>query len=91
MKVDYAEPAYRDGSGHIWSRFSVIKPDGSRLMVRQCYFAVAGPDLSGPLEQSIAATPSWSTASEWYWSAARPGSRINFTLAVTVAEPLFYW
>jgi len=60
-------------------------------MVRQCYFAVAGPDLSGPLEQSIAATPSWSSSyTNWVYrkpipvagSASWSGAQTNYQVPV---------
>ncbi|HNT34510.1 MAG TPA: archaeosortase/exosortase family protein, partial [bacterium] len=80
------EPAWMDQSGHTWSSFSVEKPDGSRRLVRQCYFSVALDPGFTDMEHLLAKAVSWPDASSWYWAAARPGSTVRTTLAVTVEE-----
>ena len=79
-------PAQRDEQGHTWSRFRVVRRDGTEAVVRQCYFAVPREPTARTLEGLIAGARSWPDASSWYWAAARPGSAVEATLAVTVAE-----
>jgi exosortase/archaeosortase family protein len=79
-------PAERDARGHVWSRFRAVAPDGTESTVRQAYFAVAPGSGGARLEDLIGGARSWPDASAWYWAAARPGSRVAATLAVTVTE-----
>jgi exosortase/archaeosortase family protein len=81
-------PALVDATGRTWSSFRVTRADGSQSLVRQCYFAVSpsGGEAPKDLEDWIRGAPSWPDASSWYWSAARPGSKVRATLAITVAE-----
>ncbi|MCC6698850.1 MAG: archaeosortase/exosortase family protein [Candidatus Hydrogenedentes bacterium] len=81
-----ALPSVRDTDGHVWSRFRYVPPTGGRLEVQQCYFSVSGESSGGALEDWIRGAPSWPDISAWYWAAARPGSPVRTTLAVTVAE-----
>ncbi|MCC6485901.1 MAG: archaeosortase/exosortase family protein [Candidatus Hydrogenedentes bacterium] len=81
-----ARSSLRDADGHTWSRFSYIPPGGGRLEVRQCYFSISREARGGALEDWIQDAPSWPDISAWYWAAARPGSEVHTTLAVTVAE-----
>jgi exosortase/archaeosortase family protein len=81
-------PALVDGRGRTWSRFAVTRDDGTTSAVRQCYFAVAPPEGAAPreLERWLSGARSWPDASSWYWRAARPGSGVRATLAITVCE-----
>ncbi|MBL7646170.1 MAG: exosortase/archaeosortase family protein [Candidatus Hydrogenedentes bacterium] len=83
-----ALPAERDAQGHLWSRFSAVHPDGRSYVVRQCFFSVDSGSVkaSNRLEDWTTGRPSWPDSSSWYWAAARPGSEVGHTLAVTIAE-----
>lgn len=75
-----------DADGHRWSRFRATHRDGRVVTVRQCYFALP-PDVDGDRIASILADAhSWPDAAAWYWHAARPGSSVTSTLAITIAE-----
>jgi len=80
--------AVRDRSAKGWSRFRVDQPDGSGLLVRQCYLALGEGGHGLDLADMIAgADSSWPDASAWYWSAALGGSEVRSTLAVTISSP----
>jgi exosortase/archaeosortase family protein len=79
-------PAFRDLQGHTWARFHVVRKDGSEVTVRQCYFAIPRETSAERLEDLTSGARSWPDASSWYWAAAKPGTEVEATLAVTVTE-----
>jgi hypothetical protein len=79
-------PAIRDAEGNTWSRFRVVRPDGTEIAVRQCYFAILPDESPESLEALIIGARSWPDVSSWYWNAGLPGSGVQMTLAVTVTE-----
>ena len=81
-----ARPSVRDAEGRVWSRFWYFPPDGYSVEVRQCYFSITAKPKGSALEDWIKGAPSWPDISAWYWAAARPGSDVHTTLAVTIAE-----
>ncbi|MBI5092079.1 MAG: archaeosortase/exosortase family protein [Candidatus Hydrogenedentes bacterium] len=79
-------PAVRDTGGRLWSQFWLNRPFSAPRTVRQCYFSIDPAAAGGALEDWVRDAPSWPDASSWYWAAARPGSPVRTTLAVTVLE-----
>ena len=79
-------PALRDERGNLWSRFRAQHRDGTVRTVRQCYVAVSGQQGQADLAEMLTNARSWPDVSSWYWDAARPGSNVRMTLAITVAE-----